>query len=211
VKAVTLMFDMACLSEAARRSWSEDFTVLIHQLVDDHLTYCLSSACYATGRVWQLTIKDWSTKNFTFLRQFEGLATSIRFYHTYEVCEVENCYQPVAASRCPDLAFWQLHTRTGEVEHEIHDRCMLHCLRASSRAVVQTIEVQSEPPGEQGTISVALWRLRGKWFAQRLCLLSEFAEENGERRGIFEATPWLGPWPGRTDALAAARIHPRTH
>lgn len=95
MKALTLIFDMARLSEAARRNWSEDFTVLILQLVDYHLTYCLSSACYATGRVWQLTVKDWSIQNFAFLREREVITTSIRFSHTYEVCEVEDCYQPV--------------------------------------------------------------------------------------------------------------------
>lgn len=208
-QAVTLVFDMALLSEAARRSWSEDFHMLILPLVDDHLDYCLNSANFVTGRVWQLTVKGWSIRNFAFLREQPTIAASIRRYHTYEVCERDDCYQPVAASLCPDLGFWQLHTRTGEYEHEIYDYCLHHCLRPSSREIVRTVTRACELAGSQWQDRVIIWQLRGRWYAQRLFLLDTYLSEDGVPRGMIEATPWLGPQSSRGAILEIVRERTR--
>lgn len=208
-QAVTLIFDMASLSEAARRRWSEDFQILILQLVDYHLAYCLNSANDATGRVWQLTVKDWSIQNFAFLREQPAIAASICGYHTYEVCEMDDCYQPVAAAYCPDLGFWQLHTRTGEYEHEIYDRCLHHCLRPSSREIVRTVTRACELAGEQWQDRVIVWQLRERWYAQRLFLLDTYLGGDGVPKGMIEATPWLGPQSSREAILTIARERTR--
>jgi hypothetical protein len=208
-QAVTLMFDMARLPEAARQSWSSDFHILILQLVEHHLAYCLNTTNYATGRVWQLTVKDWSVQNFAFLREQPAIATSVCRYHTYEVCEMDDCYQPVAAADCPDLGFWQLHTRTGEYEHEIYDRCLHHCLRPSSREIVRTVTRACELAGNQWQDRVIIWQLRGRWYAQRLFLLDTYLGEDGVPRGMIEATPWLGPQSSRDAILEIARERTR--
>jgi hypothetical protein len=174
---------------------------LVKMLVAKQLEFSLCHIYLNTSPVMQLTIKFHWDEQTAFLRTIKYATVS----ESFNICGIDNCWQPVAAQQQAEGLSTILHERTGVDPHPIHEFCWHH-INAVGREICRTVETLNEtPPGERWWSKIVIWQLRKRWYAQRV----EYDQETGDFGTILAeyivATPWIGPKDDREAALVAAR------
>jgi hypothetical protein len=118
----------------------------------------------------------------------------------FDVCDTPHCYNEVLGAGLDALLF----DRYGEQCHEMHERCAQHT-SATSRLIRRSIETINETPDKKEMWEkIHVWRLRGKWYSQRIWIESESREMTSPL--LYEvASIWFGPFDTRELAIQAAR------
>lgn len=185
--------------KAVEHFYMDQIQDLVKKLIEKNLEFSLSKSYPhdTISETWTLTFKScWN----------EELAPKkhMKISEAFNICNAEDCYQPVAASQAKGL-YTCLHQRHGVDLHPIHERCWHHT-NATGKEICRTIETLTETaPGERWWSKIVVWKLRSRWYSQRL----EYDNETGDFGTILseyiKATPWLGPFKERDAAITAAR------
>ena len=123
------------------------------------------------------------------------------------LCWRPSCFCPTVGSALGHLKDATLFDAHGEEPHRIFSECSLHAGSRVSRLISRSIEMVDITDGEtQYWTRILSWQLRTRYYSQRVCLDWDGDYETGTF-DIDEASPHLGPFQTREEAIEAARIY----